>query len=133
MPLFGPKWPLAPGNHDTFELIQDLKEQINFYLRCLLLTSPGENISDPNYGVGLRRLLFEPNVGSGFGSLQSKISSQISKYLPFIITEDIIVGSTDQQKDENKLSIQIVYFIPGDVTQRIFKLDLQQDNIIGFY
>ena len=61
MPLFGPKWPLSQGNEDTFKLYDDVKQQINFYLKNLLLTSPGENISDPNYGVGIRQFLFEMN------------------------------------------------------------------------
>lgn len=133
MPLFGPKWPLAPGNHDTFELIQDVKEQINYYLRCLLLTSPGENISDPNYGVGLRRFLFEPNIDSVSGTIRSKIGSQINTYIPFIVVEEISVGSTDEQKDDSQLSVQVVYFIPGETIERVFKMDLKQDSIIGFY
>ena len=62
MPLFGPKWPLKKGNEDAFEMYDDVKDQISFYLKCLILTSPGENISDPGYGVGLRRFLFEQNL-----------------------------------------------------------------------
>ena len=84
MPLYGPKWPLSQGNHDTFELYDDIKQQISFYLKNLLLTSPGENISDPNYGVGLRRYLFEQNLPSVRGSLSSSISVQLSTYLPYL-------------------------------------------------
>ncbi len=85
MPLYGPKFPLSAGNHDTFELYEDVKQQINFYLKNLLLTSPGENISDPNYGVGLRRFLFEQNVESTRSTMLSSISSQISRYSTLFI------------------------------------------------
>lgn len=54
MPIYGPKWPLRKGNSDLFELNEDLKSQISFELKNLILTSPGENISDANYGVGIR-------------------------------------------------------------------------------
>jgi len=133
MPLFGPKWPLSKGNHDTFELYDDVKQQIGFYLKNLLLTSPGENLSDPNYGVGIRRYLFEQNLDSTRGSMASKISSQISRYLPYLRVSDIQVGATDQQIDEHTLAVKIIYAIPGDVTQTVFDLDVRPDNTIGFY
>ena len=52
MPLYGPKWPLKSGNEDTFEMYKSVEQQISFYLKTLLLTSPGENLSDPVYGIG---------------------------------------------------------------------------------
>ena len=133
MPLYGPKWPLSQGNHDTFELYDDVKQQISFYLKNLLLTSPGENISDPNYGVGLRRYMFEQNLPSTRGSIASAISSQVSAYLPYLQVSDIQVGATAQEIDSNTLSVRIVYSIPGDVVQEIFELDMNPDNTIGFY
>ena len=133
MPLYGPKWPLSQGNHDTFELYDDVKQQISFYLKNLLLTSPGENLSDPNYGVGLRRYMFEQNLPSTRGSIASEISSQMSEYLPYLEVSDIQVGATAQEIDSNTLSVRIVYSIPGDVVQEVFELDMDPDNTIGFY
>lgn len=130
MPLYGPKWPLAPGNHDTFELIEDIKEQINFYLRCLLLTSPGENISDPNYGVGLRRFLFEQGVGSISQQIKSIMSTQIKKYIPYI---SIIEIQIQENLDENNLNFKIIYNISGDLNKSVFDLKLSNDSAIGFY
>ena len=43
MPLYGPEWPLKSGNKDVWEMYEDLNQQINFYLKNLLMTSPGEN------------------------------------------------------------------------------------------
>lgn len=133
MPLYGPKWPLSKGNHDTFELYDDVKQQISFYLKNLLLTSPGENISDPNYGVGLRRYMFEQNLDSTRGAIASSISSQVSRYLPYLRVSDIQVSATAQQIDSNTLGIKIIYSIPGDVVQEVFELDMTPDNTIGFY
>ena len=133
MPLYGPKWPLSQGNHDTFELYDDVKQQINFYLKNLLLTSPGENLSDQNYGVGLRRYMFEQNLPSTRGSIAAAISSQVSIYLPYLQVSDIQVGATNEEIDSNTMSVQIVYSIPGDVVQEVFELDMNPDNTIGFY
>lgn len=133
MPLYGPKWPLKSGNEDTFEMYDDVKQQITFYLKNLILTSPGENISDPNYGVGLRRFLFEQNIDSVRGSIASAISSQISVYLPYLIVEDIQIVAEAQDIDDNSMTVRIIYGIPGDVTQQVFELDLNPDTTIGFY
>ena len=133
MPLYGPKFPLSAGNHDTFELYDDIKQQIGFYLKNLLLTSPGENISDPSYGVGLRRFLFEQNTDSTRSTIASAISSQISRYLPYLTIESIEAGATSQEIDNNSMFVRIEYSIPGDVTQQIFELGLEPDTTIGFY
>lgn len=133
MPLYGPKWPLKSGNEDTFEMYDDVKQQITFYLKNLILTSPGENISDPNYGVGLRRFLFEQNIDSVRGSIASAISSQISVYLPYLTVEDIQIVAEAQDIDDNSMTVRIIYGIPGDVTQQVFELDLNPDTTIGFY
>jgi phage baseplate assembly protein W len=133
MPLYGPKWPLKAGNADTFELYDDINQQISFYLKNLLLTSPGENISDSSYGVGLRRFMFEPNLPSIRSSIAGAISSQISEYLPYLNVEDIQVNASAQEIDSNSLKIKIIYSIPNDAAQQIFELDLNPDTTTGLY
>lgn len=133
MPLFGPRWPLKKGEQDVYEMYDDVKDQISFYLKCLLLTSPGENISDPEYGVGLRRYLFEQNIESTRDSISSEVSNQISRYLPYLDLQDVQVGATSTEIDANTMSLRIFYYIPSDVTQQVFELDLNPDTTIGFY
>ena len=130
MPLYGPKWPLKAGNADTFELYNDINQQISFYLKNLLLTSPGENIS---YGVELRRFMFEPNLPSIRSSIAGAISSQISEYLPYLTVEDIQVNASAQEIDNNSLKVRIIYSIPNDAAQQIFELDLNPDTTTGLY
>lgn len=133
MPLFGPRWPLKKGNEDAFEMYDDVKDQISFYLRCVLLTSPGENISDPGYGVGLRRFLFEQNIDSTRESIRSSVSNQISRYLPYLDIQEIQVDASSVDIDSNTMSLRITYYIPSDINQQVFELDLNPDTTIGFY
>lgn len=133
MPLYGPKWPLSKGNKDVFELYDDVKDQISFYLKNLILTSPGENLSDPNYGVGLRRFLFEQNLESTRGEIASEVSLQISTYLPYLDVQNVEVDATSSEIDSNSMSLKITYYIPNDVIQQVFELDLNPDTNIGFY
>ena len=133
MPLYGPKWPLTKGNHDTYELYESVEEQISFYLKNLILTSPGENISDPSYGVGLRRYLFENNTEAIRPVIVTRITNQIKKYLPYLGLNDIIIGANGRDVDENTLNIRIVYSTPDDVVAKIFDLDIKEKQSIGFY
>lgn len=133
MTLYGPMWPLKRGNDDTYETYGDLKGQINFYLKNLLLTSPGENLSDPTYGVGLRRFLFEPNLDDARIIIEEEIASKISQYMPYLEVDLISVSATNDQIDNNILSISIQYSIPKRLRAEIFELSLDQVNQIGFY
>jgi phage baseplate assembly protein W len=133
MTLYGPKWPLKSGNADTFEMYDNIEQQIGFYLKNLLLTSPGENISDPNYGIGIRRFLFEQNIDYVRSSISSRVSSQVSVYLSYLSVSDIQVFASPQDVDNNSMTIRLVYEIPGDVTQKVFELDLKPETTIGFY
>ncbi len=133
MPLYGPKFPLSAGNHDTFELYDDVHQQINFYLKNLILTSPGENISDPRYGVGLRRFLFEQNLQSTRQEISSAISNQISKYLPYLTVSEIQVSASATEIDSNSLTIKIIYSLLGDEELQIFDLNTEPATTIGFY
>ena len=133
MPLYGPKWPLKRGNKDTYEVYDNITSQISFYLKNLLLTHPGENISDPNYGVGLRRYLFEQNIASVRSTIQARVQRQISQYLPYLRVKEILIGSTASEIDENTFTLRIVYNIPSTAEAQIFDLDLQEVQEIGFY
>ena len=133
MPLYGPKWPLRSGNADTFAVYDSVEQQIGFYLKNLMLTSPGENISDPLYGVGLRRFLFEQSGAGVESSISSTVSSQISVYLPYLNVSDIQTISSAEDVDGNSMTIRIAYTIPGDIIEKIFELDLKPDTTIGFY
>ena len=133
MPLYGPKWPLKSGNADTFEMYDSVEQQIGFYLKNLMMTSPGENISDLNYGVGIRRFIFEQNIDSVRSSIASAVSAQVSLYLPYLTIADIQVFASAEDVDNNFITVRLAYGIPGDVTQKIFELDLKPETTIGFY
>ena len=133
MPLYGPKWPLKSGNADTFEIYESVEQQISFYLKNLMLTSPGENLSDPSYGVGLRRYIFEQNIDSVRSSISSEIQNQMARYLPYLTIFGIEALASSEDIDNNNMTVRITYGIPGDVIQKVFELDVNPEATIGFY
>ena len=100
-----PKLPLSISEQDgAYKSVETYPELINQNLRVLILTSPGEKVMDPEYGVGLRRYLFENQfIGD---EINSRIATQIERYLPYI---DII--SLVSFVDDNLLTIKLQYDI----------------------
>ncbi len=133
MPIYGPRWPLKRGNTDTYQVYESLRDQVNFYLKNLLLTSPGENISAPEYGVGLRRFLFEMNDEETRSEIRLTITNQINTYLPWLKIKEINLPSSGEEMDSNTLTIQIKYSVPKKINQEVFEISLQPSQDIGFY
>ena len=133
MAQYGPKWPLKKGTEDVFEMYTEIKDQISFYMKNILLTSPGENLSDYNFGVGLRQYLFEQNIGSVQGRLRSEIYQQFALYLSYVRIEDIEVDASSEDIDSNSLSIKIYYRLPGSQSTELFELETDESQSIGFY
>ena len=98
----GVAFPLNETN--LFKGTKTVKEQIKTNLINLLLTEPGERLYEPNYGVGLKGLLFEPNIDQE--NLNSRINQQINFYIPEI---SLIESKINYIEDEHKLYINVSY------------------------
>ena len=133
MAQYGPKWPLKKGTEDIFEMYTDIKDQIGFYMKNILLTSKGENLSDPNFGVGLKQYLFEPNIQAIHERLRSDIYEQFAVYLSYVAIEEIEVSASPEDVDSNSLSIKIYYRLPGSQSTDLFELETDESPSIGFY
>ena len=132
MSLFSPQWPLTRGDN-TYKTFDNVEQQINFFIKNLLLTSPGENISDRFYGVGLRSFLFEQQSDASYSAARAAIDSQIARYIPFIENVLVDIDSDSRNIDAGLMSIKIHYQITGDTERRMFDLSVNQSNTIGIY
>tara|TARA_R110000824_G_scaffold61867_1_gene164187 strand:- start:177 stop:611 length:435 start_codon:yes stop_codon:yes gene_type:complete len=123
-----PKLPVQKDSVDGFVLNKTYKDAIQQNLKNLVLTSPGERIMDPDFGVGMRRFLFEQNVIEAYELIEERVESQVETYMPFVeITQ--IIFSTGASLDEfeqrrkvgnvlynrdmspNKVNVRIEYFV----------------------
>ena len=87
-------------------------------LRMVILTSPGERIMFPDFGVGIRRYLFEQNTTSTLGVIRSRIEQQVSTYLPYIRILELSVDSPEVvgsvvETDKTRVLIRIRYSVPS--------------------
>ena len=114
---YAPTFPLKRDATDGYQMITDIKDVVKFHLRNLLLTSKGEKISDPTYGVGVKRYLFEPLTPGTINRLRDEIKMQLSSKLQYLQINSIEVEPNEQR---SSLGISITYRIPSiDVIDNI--------------
>lgn len=112
------KFPIDTDNVSSFILNEDIGSNAKQNLKMLILTDKGERLMIPDYGVGLRRFLFE-NLSNGNilqdGKAQKlqkilfeEISKQARKYTNNIGIEDLTIEQID-----NTIKLNIYYSING--------------------
>jgi hypothetical protein len=65
------------------------KDQVKSNLINLLLTSPGERLMNPEFGIGIRQYLFEQVIDKEF--LKNKITDGAQIYIPQIEIDDVFI------------------------------------------
>ncbi len=109
----GVAFPLDEVN--IFKGTTTVKDQLKSNFLNLLLTEPGERVNEPSFGIGLKKLLFEPNINED--ALTEAIQFQTQKYIPQINLLKVI---SQFIPDKHLLSIKLDYK---------YKIDNSQDSI----
>ena len=108
--------PLQEDNEDLFyKLHKNLKDNVKQNIRMLMYTGPGERVMVPNYGIGIKRYLFEQTPER---EIIQRIRQQTSTYIPqiSIVSLDVSRGNPREIKrtgQRNLLSIELIYDING--------------------
>jgi len=116
MPGISPKLPLHRDSVDGYGTNKTLKDSIKQNFKCLMLTIPGERMMEPDFGVGLRRFLFEPADASLKNKITKEVIAQTKKYLPFIKIINVIIRAAGESESQSSTSavnlrVTIVYDI----------------------
>jgi len=91
-------------------------------LKMIILTSPGERIMHPKFGVGLRRYLFMNNTSRTLSDIKRKIEQQVRTYLPSVSISSIkfmsengeeIRSSFESSSSSNYVKLVLNYEIPS--------------------
>ena len=73
----------------VFTLDYTTKDHAKSKLTNVLLTSPGERLNQPLFGVGLKNRLFEQQTEIAGDNLRSIVTPQIEQYVPEIEIKNI--------------------------------------------
>ncbi len=112
----GVAFPLDETN--MFKGTETLSEQIKSNLINLLLTQPGERVNAPDFGVGLKYLLFEQKIDPD--TLNNTIDNQIKRFIPEIVLKRVTTGLSE---DEHTLLIKLFYSNKLDGTKDSVQLN----------
>ena len=109
-----PRLPLEYSTTDgPYALNKNLRDVIRQNFKMLVLTSPGERIMVPDFGVGLNNFLFESMGDEAYSEIVSRIKEQTSAYIPAINLTGIsfITSDEDPTISFNQVRVSIKYNI----------------------
>ncbi len=98
----------------------ETKKAINQNVRMLLLTNPGEYVMDNNFGIGLKKYLFELDTVFPYDELDGRVRSQVAEYMPYIGI--VSISFDDSSLDRNALGVRVEYTIMESVLAEILEL-----------
>jgi phage baseplate assembly protein W len=98
----------------------DYERYVAQLIRQVLLTAPGERTHRPDFGAGLRRMVFQPNSESTASLLQTLIFQNLTQWLGSLIDVDEVKAGAN----EARLDVTVVYTLKARGTQRVLNLEV---------
>tara|TARA_R100000008_G_C3488199_1_gene117339 strand:+ start:149 stop:541 length:393 start_codon:yes stop_codon:yes gene_type:complete len=124
-----PKLPLFRDDLDGYALIKNYGDLVAQNFKMLILTSPGERIMDPRFGIGIKRFLFEFNHETTHERVRMQIQAQVEKYMPYLEIRNVQFFAEDKF-----LTVKVRYFIKPIKKIQTFTLkeDFQHNDLPRF-
>jgi len=104
----GWSFPVGLALDDDIAMVEDA-EDIRQSIRIILETDPGERVMRPDFGAGLRRLLFEPITTNTLALVQHRVEEALTTWEPRIDVIDVAVSA--EEAPSGRLLITIDYSI----------------------
>ena len=98
----------------------DYAEHVEQMIKQVLFTGPGERINRPDFGCGVRRLVFAPNGAVSAALAQVTIFQSLTKWLDSVIT----VSDVAAIAKDSTLEIRIAYVLKARQEKRYLNLEV---------
>ena len=100
-------WPLLPLPDAEGRLrYPDLATSVRERIEAILRTAPGEQLMRPSFGVGLERVIHQPNTLALRGELEERIGEHLKAFEPRIYVDQI---AAVEGEDASSLLITVAY------------------------
>lgn len=124
--FYGYNFPLKDNGNGIMATIYDI-ELIKADLVQLLMTIPGERVMEPDFGVGLQKLLYDQSNINLYEEIRSQIINAIDTWEKRIVVHSIEVGpyidEVNGETNEKIVMVKIMFALKEDV-QNISNLTL---------
>jgi phage baseplate assembly protein W len=112
-------FPFRIGKKGRTEEVNTLEDQVRDELIQLILTNPGERVFLPEFGGGVRRLVFKNADETTAGMTKAMLTQAISRRLGHRITlEDLKVTVENE-----KIEVELKYRIAGTKDTRVMRFE----------
>jgi uncharacterized protein len=99
---------------------RDYAEHVEQLILQVLFTGPGERVNRPDFGCGVKRLIFAPNSDVAASLAQVTIFEALQRWLdPVITVDDLKVQSHDEI-----LEIRLTYTLKARRERRYLNLEV---------
>ena len=121
LPIESLRYPLSVDEH-AGRLAQEpaYSAHVEQMIRQVLLTAPGERINRPDFGCGLRRMVFAPNSEVTAQLVQVMVLQSLEKWLGTLIEVDTVGVVADNER----LEVRIVYLLKARGERRYLNLEV---------
>jgi phage baseplate assembly protein W len=98
----------------------DYAQHVEQMIRQVLLTAPGERINRPDFGCGLRQMVFAPNSDAAAQLLRVMVQQAVERWLDSVITVDTV----DVLATTEVLQVRLVYVLKARGDRRYLNLEV---------
>jgi len=89
-------------------------------MKQVLLTNPGERINRPDFGCGLRRMVFAPNSTISASLTEVTVFQSLEKWLGNLIS----VEEVKVEAIEERLEVKVIFFLKTRHERRYLNLEV---------
>lgn len=98
----------------------DFAEHVEQLMKQVLFTNPGERINRPDFGCGIRRMVFAPNSQEAASLAQVTIYQALDRWLGTLVK----VNQVDVRSEDEVLSVVIDYTLKARNEQRYLNVEV---------
>lgn len=115
------KYPFAiDADQGTWLEEKSFSQHVRQMMLQVLFTAPGERINRPDFGCGLRRMVFAPNSEATANLTQVMIIQALDKWLGDLITvHQVTVKAIDE-----KMEVGIIYLLKVSQQKQYLNLEV---------
>jgi phage baseplate assembly protein W len=114
---YSARLPLTLDPREGYAALTTIKDVALQNLKMILYTEPGERVWDINFGVGLKKYLFEQSTSTTFSNLEKRIVQQVSTYAPYIniirLSIDAVNENNEVVESPNFIKVNMFFSISG--------------------
>jgi phage baseplate assembly protein W len=119
-PIDSIRYPFAIDRGGRLAEETDYAAHVEQLMKQVLFTNPGERINRPDFGCGIRRMVFAPNSDATAELLRVMVSQALDRWLGSLITvSEVKVSALDEV-----LAVGIAYILKARGVKRYLNLEV---------